>query len=714
MNAREAKFFHYLVFISLLLAILAGSWAILPRLATEEKNKSVELVLDLETVRDFANKYGYDQKQFLEQMREAGLTSVAVRETTPQDLADRGIVAVYSGSELQASWGFGDLALRGERFTPTSGTTPPSATRAQLLSQIKGDRTYLVTSSRETYEWLRKSLGLRLSPDRWSVQQLGPSYLLEIYMPKKAALQFPLGFWPADLDLVKASGLALVPRPTNHLGISATEIADTFATINSLGARLVIFDGSEVPGFPNQLQALKAALEQYGLVVAMIETPVQLGHIDQKGLGEVVAGTNYRAVRLYTFYPKEMEKLSVADLIDRSVRSVRERNIRVLYLRTVDKPGFGATELASMNADYVRGLVGELGRYGLKVGSASRLEPIAFHRSLGVLLSFGILAAALWLLVELFPVKKNYLYGLWFLLILFTVALYWRVPNLARPAFALLSALVFPTLGVHYAARHWARRRGHLELATSPWPIVRVSLEGLLLASLVSFLGAFYISALLADIQYLLEIQYFRGVKLSFTLPLLLTPLIYYRWLDRKEPKPTAAAKQEAVIKEPAGYEFIWQRVKDVLGQPLLVRDVLILAAGAFVLYVYLGRSGHTAGIPVPGLEVEARSWLDVVMGVRPRTKEFLIGHPALILAPLAIRFLPRGWVFPFLAFGLVGQISLVNSFEHIRTPWLFSLWRIWNGLWLGTLLGLAGLLAGFYLLRWLEKAGVRLKREES
>src|SRR5262249_39008283 len=76
---------------------------------------------------------------------------------------------------------------------------------------------------------------------------------------------------------------------------------------------------------------------------------------------------------------------------------------------------------------------------------------------------------------------------------------------------------------------------------------------------------------------------------------------------------------------------------------------------------------------------------------VRPRTKEFLVGHPALIVA-LALWALARGraWIVPLLCVGAIGQESLVNSFCHLHTPIALTLARTWNSLWLGSLIGLA------------------------
>ena len=47
---------------------------------------------------------------------------------------------------------------------------------------------------------------------------------------------------------------------------------------------------------------------------------------------------------------------------------------------------------------------------------------------------------------------------------------------------------------------------------------------------------------------------------------------------------------------------------------------------------------------------------------------------------------------------GAIGQISIMNTFMHIRTPLLESMIRTGNGLWLGALVGM--------LLVWVWKQG--------
>jgi NhaP-type Na+/H+ or K+/H+ antiporter len=51
-----------------------------------------------------------------------------------------------------------------------------------------------------------------------------------------------------------------------------------------------------------------------------------------------------------------------------------------------------------------------------------------------------------------------------------------------------------------------------------------------------------------------------------------------------------------------------------------------------------------------------------------------------------------RAWVLPLAAIGVIGQAGIINSFSHLHTPLLYTLWRTVNALAVGSVLGLAGI----------------------
>ncbi len=122
-----------------------------------------------------------------------------------------------------------------------------------------------------------------------------------------------------------------------------------------------------------------------------------------------------------------------------------------------------------------------------------------------------------------------------------------------------------------------------------------------------------------------------------------------------------------------------------------LVRRWEILAlifVTALVAYVMI-RSGNAAAEWKPAWEQPVRNTLERWLIARPRFKEFLFGHPLLILGLSRFRIDPSGWLpRALIILGFVGQISIMNTFCHLHSPLAMELWRTANGLVFGLLIG--------------------------
>jgi hypothetical protein len=134
-----------------------------------------------------------------------------------------------------------------------------------------------------------------------------------------------------------------------------------------------------------------------------------------------------------------------------------------------------------------------------------------------------------------------------------------------------------------------------------------------------------------------------------------------------------------------------------------------VVAVAAVALLV--ARSGNDPGVGVSDTELRFRALLDRILGARPRTKEFLVGHPALFLS-LALAAFPRwrGWAFPLLLIGTIGQTGMLNSFCHLHTPLKMTLLHTFHALWLGVLLGLVLVWLWFRVFAWDEPLPYRRK----
>src|SRR5690606_25913860 len=118
--------------------------------------------------------------------------------------------------------------------------------------------------------------------------------------------------------------------------------------------------------------------------------------------------------------------------------------------------------------------------------------------------------------------------------------------------------------------------------------------------------GAGVMVAALGDFRFMLKIAEFRGVKAMSILPVLGAAV--------------GAVGFARALGKPMAVRQRWREI------PVWARVVLAAAVlGAVVIYV--GRTGNFV-IPVPELEMRVRVFLERAFVYRPRTKEFLIGHP--------------------------------------------------------------------------------------
>jgi hypothetical protein len=212
----------------------------------------------------------------------------------------------------------------------------------------------------------------------------------------------------------------------------------------------------------------------------------------------------------------------------------------------------------------------------------------------------------------------------------------------------------------------------------------------------VTLASALGVAVFLSTPLFTLGVEGFRGVKLALLLPLGVALFSLYR-----------AKEIHHFLHEPINVER------------LLLGVFFIGGVGYMVL-----RSGHGTPVDAGAVELRMRGFLESVFMVRPRFKEFLIGHPLLLLGFYLRRRFPEGaspfpdrpgtwgqvlyFIFhdsrPFLLAGFLGQLSMMNTFFHAHTPLWVSALRTFHGLWLGGLLGGAGIV----FIRWGQQRWAR------
>jgi hypothetical protein len=193
---------------------------------------------------------------------------------------------------------------------------------------------------------------------------------------------------------------------------------------------------------------------------------------------------------------------------------------------------------------------------------------------------------------------------------------------------------------------------------------------GFALVTVISLIGGLCVAGMLNGLPYYVKADEFSGVKVSIFVPILIVGYLFLKRLAD---------------------------VKLVFASPITWGSALLGLTILAVLALMIARTGNDSGVGASGGEMVFRNLLDRFLYVRPRTKEFMIGHPILIVGIGLLGYLTRRpekvpllgeWAALLLMVGAMGQTSIVNTLTHLHIPVMLSLARVALGSIIGCILG--------------------------
>ena len=648
--------YRRLLLVCLAVGLLASLFVAARRLRHEHRANRVEIVMDDQDFSALAQSYAYDQRAFLVALRRAGLTSLAVDEELGSAVPAAPGAAVYTGTAL----------LDQARLT---GLRDPMFAGLAAAHQLRADDMYLVAYDDATARRYAQQLPLKFSAGAVRLIHAGLPVVYALRTQPDYFATVGLGLPEDRVALAHSLALHLVPRLQNDERFKAAQIEALLrdATAGN-DAHTVIFFGlrNQVLGYPDALDATATAMRADRLDFGTVETyDVKQIAAGTEGLAEELPD---RTVRVQAIAKPEQDKLRAEEIVQRYLLGVRERNIRVVYLRPFGHEWDGRSIEAS-NVELVHRIAAGIRAAGLRVGIATPFEPFAVRWWEIALVSLAVPAIVLLALLDVFALGNvRWLIAFAAVDLLFVAAGYALHHDMAaRKVLALAGGIAFPVAA--FVAVAPAFRAAP---AASTSEALRGGLRVLAVALAVTLGGALVVIGLLSTPLTMMEIDRFTGVKLVLAAPPLIALLLYVftsRWGARATPAALAALPVTVLQ---------------------LATGVVLLGAG----FLILARSGNQGDIAPSGLELTLRAHLTTLLQVRPRFKEFLVGFPALMLVPA---LLPAdrtrwGWLFA-LAIGL-GLADVVDTFSHLHTPLAVSLLRVVNGAVIGIVVGAVAIVA--------------------
>lgn len=652
---------RYLVWI-VVLGLVACAAVLIGRHRLESRYRSVEIVLDGDDWVSLIRREGRAVSDVLASLRRRGAVSVAISDNTIKRLAEEGAISYAGGGQLTSA---GRLAALREPFV---GLAAQGALRASAVYASGSPDAMAFVSSR-----LTALLGAeRVRTLNGAIEILGTVPDLE---------ELGLGFRPTDAAPFKAAGLEVVLRPRNFRGLTPESLRVMVeGHAAAADSPTLIFALTEVQGHEGLLEEAAAAYQQIGARYGRIE--VFTARRKQKGEDRLTALMRPSVIRVFSITPEELLVLRPGEVVDKFVRAAVERNIRLLYVRPILVTPAGSPAL-EINLGVVETVASKLRALGFAPGRARPLPPLEVPPPLIWVAALG--AAALVLLVadDLLrvigiPVPRG-AYGvvLGATVLLTVLAGFTRFDALWRQVLA-LGVAVAGAAGATVWALPRSSRSGSGAAAEGYLTLLRA-------VAMAAATGAF-VATLLSQWEFMMAFSTFLGVKAAHVAPVVLVALMLA--LERRREGDWRATVQE---------------VNDWVAQPLRLGAALAVLAAGLAGVMLLARTGNI-DLPLAGAERSLRAVLESLLVARPRTKEFLIGYPALVLAGVAAAL---GWKRAALMFalgGAVGTAGAINSFSHLHTPLVYTVWRTGNALLLGAVLAVPAVA----VLLWLSRRPVR------
>ncbi len=214
--------------------------------------------------------------------------------------------------------------------------------------------------------------------------------------------------------------------------------------------------------------------------------------------------------------------------------------------------------------------------------------------------------------------------------------------------------------------------------------VILTVLTVLVTVATLSLMG-FIQATLLSGLDYYLNSLIFRGIKLSLIVPILYSFAAYGFIFNDDRDK--------------------WaSNVIDFLNKEIRVYWVVLGVAAAGVAVIYLIRSGNVTEIS--SIEALMRNSIADVMAARPRTKEFLIGWPSLVLLVYYIKNTDIKLIrWGFAVASSILFASVVNSFCHVFTAAGTIYSRLFNGLFVGAFIAIAAVILNAVVIKFVKWA---------
>ena len=691
-----------------LLGLLASLVPIVNRVQTEESNKYYDYVLDYASLRSMARQSSQTEDEWLALFRSLGVDKVALSEASALNLHDNAAIPVHAMTVKKAAESYG------------WENNYPAEVVSWLSESTDVSDAIIWTETAAAYEWMLDAFNARFENFEAKTYLEGEHGFIFIQqqengMKGEKLLDLRLGIWPGTVELIERHGYQIVPRTVTQKDMNGTKFAEAYIDVlKHYNAPYFMNNGDELVGYESDegWDLLVQYLNESGASVAMMEQNDQSQNQTWPGIEDLLNETGYRGIRVFNEWAYIQNRYQYCgyegpeEITNTFFRAIAERNCKVIFLKMILEPD---TDV-SWDADEKEWVyITDPAEYEKMLADLdTRLAPLGYTRGtvpamqmedpsmlLKVVQGIGTAALLVMLFDLFFFIGKRWRTILLVLGALGFAGLAVLKPAMFRLILSMSGGIVMPSLAAVGLCRVLMEKR-RTEPQAKFGRVLGYTMGISVLTILAAFCGSLLATSALSQLSYMIEMDLYRGVKIMQLIPIGLFILAYLLVYAYEE-----TGARDAVLAHvgPRGEKgrvkrfnaYFAQVMKTPMQLGWFVAIVVIAVAAVFLLLVfvyYIYRTGNST--TTPETELAFRNFLENTLIARPRTKEMLIGWPMLMLFIWSLR---RGMKFLPMVFGMgmsIGLVSVVNTFLHIRTPFLLSLLRTGWGILFGLLIGLA------------------------
>lgn len=705
-----------------LLGLLASLVPIVNRVQTEESNKYYDYVLDYASLRSMARQSSQTEDEWLDLFRSLGVDKVALSEASALNLHDNAAIPVHAMTVKKAAESYG------------WENNYPAEVVSWLSESTDVSDAIIWTETAAAYEWMLDAFNVRFENFEAKTYLEGEHGFIFIQqqengMKGEKLLDLRLGIWPGTVELIERHGYQIVPRTVTQKDMNGTKFAQAYIDVlKHYNAPYFMNNGDELVGYESDegWDLLVQYLNESGASVAMMEQNDQSQNQTWPGIEDLLNETGYRGIRVFNEWAYIQNRYQYCgyegpeEITNTFFRAIAERNCKVIFLKMILEPD---TDV-SWDADEKEWVyITDPAEYEKMLADLdTRLAPLGYTRGtvpamqmedpsmlLKVVQGIGTAALLVMLFDLFFFIGKRWRTILLVLGALGFAGLAVLKPAMFRLILSMSGGIVMPSLAAVGLCRVLMEKR-RTEPQAKFGRVLGYTLGISVLTILAAFCGSLLATSALSQLSYMIEMDLYRGVKIMQLIPIGLFILAYLLVYAYEE-----TGARDAVLAHvgPRGEKgrvkrfnaYFAQVMKTPMQLGWFVAIVVIAVAAIFLLLVfvyYIYRTGNST--TTPETELAFRNFLENTLIARPRTKEMLIGWPMLMLFIWSLR---RGMKFLPMVFGMgmsIGLVSVVNTFLHIRTPFLLSLLRTGWGILFGLIIGTAAVIVAELIYRLVRR----------